>query len=238
MQSNLQFFFSIAHEKILTFLCRISKASLRQTNIIFCCVRGRWLQCQTFCTTFVIIRDPATPAHTPLCSNPLLCVTVHVWRVHSPLLWKQVNCAQGSGEKCARTQRRFTSFLFCKSCRWVRSLNRHLLFRRTQTSAFKLSSAAWSTPTCQEITAEMLHFVPFKSVAKMPLAPRSSSSCAKTKASLSAWTPLNHPLFNSKVTWQTSSWYSSYFGRTRQFKVLDEPASDHLILTHQLQVAL
>lgn len=35
---------------------------------------------------------------------------------------------------------------------------------------------------------------------KMPHAPRSSASCGKVPTTLSAWTPLSHPLFNSKVT--------------------------------------
>lgn len=35
---------------------------------------------------------------------------------------------------------------------------------------------------------------------KMPLAPRPSASCVKMQTTLSTWTPLNHPLVNSKVT--------------------------------------
>uniref|UniRef100_A0A4W6C6X8 F-box protein 16 n=1 Tax=Lates calcarifer TaxID=8187 RepID=A0A4W6C6X8_LATCA len=41
---------------------------------------------------------------------------------------------------------------------------------------------------------------------EMPHAPRSPANCAKTQTKLSAWTPLNHPVANSKVTSIHFSW--------------------------------
>ncbi|XP_042246837.1 F-box only protein 16 isoform X4 [Thunnus maccoyii] len=48
---------------------------------------------------------------------------------------------------------------------------------------------------------------------KMPLAPRSSANCAKMQTKLSAWTPLNHPLSNSKVFEERRSLLAKWFDR-------------------------
>ncbi|XP_069559243.1 F-box only protein 16 [Brachyistius frenatus] len=47
----------------------------------------------------------------------------------------------------------------------------------------------------------------------MPLAPRSSVSCTKTRTTLSAWTPLNHPLANSKVFEERRRLLAKWFDR-------------------------
>ncbi|CAK6963165.1 LOW QUALITY PROTEIN: F-box only protein 16 [Scomber scombrus] len=47
----------------------------------------------------------------------------------------------------------------------------------------------------------------------MPLAPRSSVNCAKMQTKLSAWTPLNHPLSNSKVFQERRSLLAKWFDR-------------------------
>ncbi|XP_033505174.2 F-box only protein 16 [Epinephelus lanceolatus] len=47
----------------------------------------------------------------------------------------------------------------------------------------------------------------------MPLAPRPSTSCAKLQTKLSAWTPLNHPLSNSKVFEERRNLLAKWFDR-------------------------
>nr|XP_046228965.1 F-box only protein 16 isoform X2 [Scatophagus argus] len=47
----------------------------------------------------------------------------------------------------------------------------------------------------------------------MPLAPRSPASCAKMQTTLSAWTPLNHPLSNSKVFEERRILLAKWFDR-------------------------
>uniref|UniRef100_UPI0037E703F0 F-box only protein 16 n=1 Tax=Semicossyphus pulcher TaxID=241346 RepID=UPI0037E703F0 len=47
----------------------------------------------------------------------------------------------------------------------------------------------------------------------MPHAPRSSASCAKMQTTLSTWTPLNHPLSNSKVFEERRNLLAKWFDR-------------------------
>ncbi|XP_044026343.1 F-box only protein 16 [Siniperca chuatsi] len=47
----------------------------------------------------------------------------------------------------------------------------------------------------------------------MPLAPRSSANCAKMQTKLSTWTPLNHPLSNSKVFEERRNLLAKWFDR-------------------------
>ncbi|XP_071334736.1 F-box only protein 16 [Trachinotus anak] len=47
----------------------------------------------------------------------------------------------------------------------------------------------------------------------MPHAPRSPASCAKMETKLSAWTPLNHPVANSKVFEERRSLLAKWFDR-------------------------
>ncbi|XP_040920948.1 F-box only protein 16 [Toxotes jaculatrix] len=47
----------------------------------------------------------------------------------------------------------------------------------------------------------------------MPHAPRSSANCAKMQTKLSAWTPLNHPLANSKVFEERRSLLAKWFDK-------------------------
>ncbi|KAM9339194.1 F-box only protein 16 [Symphorus nematophorus] len=47
----------------------------------------------------------------------------------------------------------------------------------------------------------------------MPVAPRSSESCAKMQTTLSTWTPLNHPLSNSKVFEERRNLLAKWFDR-------------------------